>query len=401
MTGTDTAGRRSAIRRTVRAATLRRNGYEIAEPAGPTARRRPDLRAHRAAPTETHRPRLTRRSRTMRRTLPPFPSRCPDRGTPRRLKRRPAAPAVRGEGGASTRSERTWTCVSTAAGNARIGWPASGYQAVAVAHLGDALRFEPALGVDRGLAAVAGGRDGLAIAVIVDVAGDEDAVDLRAGLVAHDEVAHRVDLEPVAEDVGVRLVADGDEQAVDLQRRRLAGRVSRRRTPLTSASPRTSSTSVFDANVDLGVGQRAVLHDLAAAEAGRAGAAGGPSSRSASGRCASSRAVSPPPTTATSLSRKKKPSHVAQALTPRPRSRVSLSRPSQSADAPVATITRVGRVLDAARPEPERPRGEVDALDVDVDDPRAEALGLRAEHAPSAPDPGCPPGSPGSSRRRW
>ena len=54
---------------------------------------------------------------------------------------------------------------------------------------------------------------------------------------------------------------------------------------------------------------------------------------------ASSKAVSPPPTTAISLSRKKKPSQVAHADTPRPRRRVSLSIPSHSADAPVATIT--------------------------------------------------------------
>ena len=65
--------------------------------------------------------------------------------------------------------------------------------------LGDALRLEPALGVDRGLAAVAGRRHGLAVAMVVDVAGDEHAVDLRAGLVVDDEVALRVDLEPVAE----------------------------------------------------------------------------------------------------------------------------------------------------------------------------------------------------------
>ena len=45
--------------------------------------------------------------------------------------------------------------------------------------LRDALRFEPALGVDGGPAAVAGGRDGLAIAMVVDVTGDEDALDLR------------------------------------------------------------------------------------------------------------------------------------------------------------------------------------------------------------------------------
>ena len=50
-------------------------------------------------------------------------------------------------------------------------------------------------------------------------------------------------------------------------------------------------------------------------------------------------AESPPPTTAISLSRKKKPSHVAHADTPRPRSRCSLSMLSHRAEAPVARIT--------------------------------------------------------------
>src|SRR5438128_309759 len=56
-------------------------------------------------------------------------------------------------------------------------------------------------------------------------------------------------------------------------------------------------------------------------------------------KVASSRAVSPPPTTAMRLPLKKKPSHVAHAETPRPRRRVSLSRPSHNALAPVATTT--------------------------------------------------------------
>ena len=64
--------------------------------------------------------------------------------------------------------------------------------------------LEPALGVDGGLAAVARRGDGLAVAMVVDVAGDEDALDLGVGLVVDDEVALRVDLEPVAERLGVR-----------------------------------------------------------------------------------------------------------------------------------------------------------------------------------------------------
>src|SRR4051812_36144848 len=81
------------------------------------------------------------------------------------------------------------------------------------ARLGDALGLEPALRVDRGLAAVRGGRDRLPVVVVVDVAGDEDALDLRVRLVADVEIAHRVDVEPVAEDLGVGSIPDRHEEA--------------------------------------------------------------------------------------------------------------------------------------------------------------------------------------------
>ena len=58
---------------------------------------------------------------------------------------------------------------------------------------------------------------------------------------------------------------------------------------------------------------------------------------------ASSIAVSPPPTTTSSLSLKKAPSQVAQAETPRPCSRCSPASPSQRALAPVATMTARAR----------------------------------------------------------
>ena len=54
-------------------------------------------------------------------------------------------------------------------------------------------------------------------------------------------------------------------------------------------------------------------------------------------KVASSTAVSPPPTTATSTLRKKKPSQVAQAETPRPWYCFSEGMPSHLAEAPVAT----------------------------------------------------------------
>jgi hypothetical protein len=54
---------------------------------------------------------------------------------------------------------------------------------------------------------------------------------------------------------------------------------------------------------------------------------------------ASSAAVSPAPTIATSFPLKKNPSQTAQALTPYPFKRCSLGKPNHFADAPVLMIT--------------------------------------------------------------
>ena len=54
---------------------------------------------------------------------------------------------------------------------------------------------------------------------------------------------------------------------------------------------------------------------------------------------ASSAAVSPAPTMATSLPLKKNPSHTAHALTPNPFNLCSLSMPNHLAEAPVQIIT--------------------------------------------------------------
>src|SRR5262245_57345514 len=88
---------------------------------------------------------------------------------------------------------------------------------------GDALRLEPALGIDRRHAAVPGRGHGLPVAVVMDVAGDEHAFDLAVGLIADDEVALGVDLQPVAERLGVGLVPDRDEDAVGRHDPLLAG----------------------------------------------------------------------------------------------------------------------------------------------------------------------------------
>ena len=80
---------------------------------------------------------------------------------------------------------------------------------------GDALRLEPALGVDGGHAAVAGRGDGLAVAVVVDVAGDEHAVDL--GVRSRRGRRGSPSRRPPASRGRPRCwaVADRDEQAVD------------------------------------------------------------------------------------------------------------------------------------------------------------------------------------------
>src|SRR5262245_46762408 len=69
--------------------------------------------------------------------------------------------------------------------------------------LGEALGLEPPLGVDRRLAAVARCGHRLAVAVVVDVARDEHAVDPAARVVVRDQVALGVDVEPVPEHVRV------------------------------------------------------------------------------------------------------------------------------------------------------------------------------------------------------
>src|SRR5438094_8434844 len=74
---------------------------------------------------------------------------------------------------------------------------------------------EEALRVERGHTTGAGGGDRLPIGVILHVAGGEDAGHIglgRAGL--RDEIAGFVVVELVDEQLGVRVVADSDEDAV-------------------------------------------------------------------------------------------------------------------------------------------------------------------------------------------
>src|SRR5581483_10900072 len=76
-----------------------------------------------------------------------------------------------------------------------------------------ALALEPPLRVDRRLAAGAGGRDGLAVVVVVHVARGEDALDRgERGPALHLEVAVLLELELIGEELDVGRVADRDEE---------------------------------------------------------------------------------------------------------------------------------------------------------------------------------------------
>ena len=96
-------------------------------------------------------------------------------------------------------------------------------------------------------------------------------------------------------------------------------------------------------------------------------------------KSASSIAESPPPTTTISLSRKKKPSQVAQVDTPKPRRRLSLGRSSQRAEAPVEMITLLRAVLLVVDPDAEGARARSQrGVTSAASSVRAEPLGLGA-----------------------
>src|SRR3954470_3976425 len=86
--------------------------------------------------------------------------------------------------------------------------------------------FEPPFGIECSHATRAGGGDGLAVGVVLDVAAGEDALDVGGGGAlgqAGDEVAGVLHRELALEQVGVGEVPDGDEEAGHGQRRQLVG----------------------------------------------------------------------------------------------------------------------------------------------------------------------------------
>src|SRR5450759_3962862 len=128
--------------------------------------------------------------------------------------------------------------------------------------------LEPALCVDGRSAAVPGGGHRLAVAMVVDVPGDEDPLDSRVGLGVDRQVACLVLLQPALERPGVRAVTDRNEQALDRQLRTGLGL----RVAQPQAGDRRVAEHVLDRDIpmdlDLRVVLRARLHDPAGAERG-------------------------------------------------------------------------------------------------------------------------------------
>jgi hypothetical protein len=160
---------------------------------------------------------------------------------------------------------------------------------------------EPALGVDRGHAAVPAAVTAWRyVGSIASPHANTPSTEVRVP--RSPDVPGRVEIDLAAEQLGVRLVADRDEQRLDRELTVRAVSRLRIRTPVTHSSPSTSSTAEFQTNSIFSFFARALLHDLRGAQ--RVAAVdhltrGAKRVRNS----ASSIAVSPPPTTAIALPR--------------------------------------------------------------------------------------------------
>ena len=128
--------------------------------------------------------------------------------------------------------------------------------------------FEEFFGVECGHAAGAGGGDGLAVAMVLYVTGDKDAGDGSLAAIFGDKVAVGVGFDFAAEGGGVGIVADGDEDAVELDFADGAG------FSVADADAVDGAVAVAEDFLDDGrgdefnflVGARAVNHDSAGAK---------------------------------------------------------------------------------------------------------------------------------------
>ena len=123
--------------------------------------------------------------------------------------------------------------------------------------------LEPSLGVDRRHAPRSRRGHRLAVGVVLHVATGEHTLDVGVRRAGHgDQVAVLVGVQHTSEQVGVRAVPDGDEQPAHVQCGRGPGvHVAHDRALETVAAQQVVDDGVPQ-ELDLRVGERAVLHDL-------------------------------------------------------------------------------------------------------------------------------------------
>jgi hypothetical protein len=126
---------------------------------------------------------------------------------------------------------------------------------------------DEALGVERSRAAGAGRGDRLSVGVVDQVAAGEDAglVGLGGG-VCHQDVSLGVEVDLPAQQLRAWVVADGDEEAGDRQRSGLAGHGVAQRQRLEPVAAVDLGDLGVPEDLELLVGERALLHDLGGPE---------------------------------------------------------------------------------------------------------------------------------------
>src|SRR5450756_406152 len=247
-----------------------------------------------------------------------------------------------------------------------------------VGGLGRLVLLEPPLRVDRRSAAVPGGGHRLAVAMVVDVAGDEDPLDPGVGFVLDDQVALLVLRKPALEGRGIRPVADRDEEARDGE---IAGRPGRH-----VAQPHAGDRLLAEhlvhghaaVDLDAGMALRAGLHDPAGPELGtpveevdlrrETGQVEGLLQGSVAAPDHGDRLVAEEEAVAGRAGRDAVPTEPLLGFEAQPERR-GAGRHDDG----------LGTVFDAGGPGVERTTGEVDPLDLHVDHAGPEALGLGAE----------------------
>ena len=166
-------------------------------------------------------------------------------------------------------------------------------------------------------------------------------------------------VELVEEELGVRVVADRDEQPVGIELPVSSVSVERSRTPHLAVAEHLVDDRVRD-ELDLLVGPRAVEHDLRGAEL-VAPVDDRDLDRERVRKIASSIAESPPPTTTMSLLAEEGAVAGRAVVTPRPCSALLGREPELAGARAGRDDDRLGAVLVVPDPVAERPLGEVDA----------------------------------------